>query len=556
MRKGLFLLNATIVGVLVFVSACSNSSSVKDAEAPITNDSIVVSPAGTFPIVNEKVMIKALIKGNSRVEEFATNLFTKEYEEKTNVHIEWEVAPEKNFKEKLNLVLASGDLPDVIIDMGLSPTQQMVYGKQGLFLPLNAYIEKYGVEMKKIFQDIPEVKEKITAPDGNIYSLPQVADCFHCRYSQRMWIYKPWLDKLGLTMPQTTEEYYQVLKAFKEKDPNGNGKADEIPLTTGIVPGGGGTLESMLMNSFLYNNQYNENKYLSLNKGKVDFAANKPEWQEGLKYLRKLYADKLIDPESFTQDLSQLKKLAENPDVPLVGSVPLTGLENFTQVEGKSGRWAEYVMLPPLKGPGGVQLASYDYYNQARIGRFTITKKAKYPEVAYRWVDALYENDMSLRSVDGREGTEWRRAKEDEKGIDGRKASWGKLQPFGTVQNIAWAQSVPSYRSDKLRMSMAVFKQPELEVILYQESKNKYQPYIQSKEVTLPPLFFEESQASEITDLKKTIEDYVTVMMAAFITGDKDITKEWDNYVKTLDGMNLKRYLEINQAAYDILKKK
>ncbi len=100
----------------------------------------------------KKSTLKILVKGSASVEDFATNDFTKWLEEKTNVHIEWEVAPEKSANEKLNLVLSSGDYPDVIMGFGVSPTQMMIYGNQGVFLPLNDLIDKHGVEIQKNVQ--------------------------------------------------------------------------------------------------------------------------------------------------------------------------------------------------------------------------------------------------------------------------------------------------------------------------------------------------------------------------------------------------------------------
>src|SRR5699024_2406165 len=140
--------------------------------------SVEVTPAGTFPIVEEETTLKVMIRGNSLVEDFETNEFTKWYEEKTNVHVEFEVVPESNVEERLNLALSSGDYPDVILEMGVTPTQQMIYGKQGVFLALNDLIEEYGEETKKMFETLPEIEEAITAPDGNIYALPHVNECY------------------------------------------------------------------------------------------------------------------------------------------------------------------------------------------------------------------------------------------------------------------------------------------------------------------------------------------------------------------------------------------
>lgn len=116
------------------------------------------------------------------------------------------------------------------MNMGVSRTQEMMYGQQGVFLSLNDLIKKQGYYINQMFDENPEYKEVITAPDGNIYAIPEVNECYHCSLSVKLWIYKPWLEKLDLKMPQTIEEFHQVLKAFKELDPNGNGKQDEIPL--------------------------------------------------------------------------------------------------------------------------------------------------------------------------------------------------------------------------------------------------------------------------------------------------------------------------------------
>jgi putative aldouronate transport system substrate-binding protein len=103
-------------------------------------------------------------------------------------------------------------------------------------------------------------------------------------------------------MPTTTEEFYQVLKAFKERDPNGNGKADEIPYI-----GTNASLlnypDAFLMNAFIYNNYFQNNFHLMINNGKVDAAFNKPEWKEGVKYINKLFKEGLMPLETFTQDL-------------------------------------------------------------------------------------------------------------------------------------------------------------------------------------------------------------------------------------------------------------
>lgn len=530
--------------------AATTDSGDKNADAGASD---VVTPAGEFPIVKEKTTLKVLVRGNPLVENFATNEFTKWYEEKTNVHIEWEVVPEQSMQEKLNLVLASQDYPDVVLGMGVSPAQQMIYGEQGVFVPLNEMIEKYGVETKKVFAENPYIKDTITAPNGNIYDLPEINDCYHCSMSQKLWIYEPWLKKLNLSMPTTTEELYQVLKAFKEKDPNGNGKADEIPLS-GSPKSWRSAVDAFLMNSFVYNSIFNkDNKHMFIKDGKIDVAYNKPEWKDGLTYLHKLYAEGLLSAESFTQDENQLKQIGEDPSGVRLGAVAGGFQGIWTEIGGKSNRWLEYKAVQPLKGPNGVQYAAYDPFGFTP-GSFIITKAAKNPEVAFRWADGLYSEEATLRANYGRPDVEWRYAKEGELGINGKPAKWQQLVNFGNVQNVAWMQTGPSYRSNEFRLSNVRASDTDLEVILYDQTKKNYEPYLPSKDIVVPPLFFTNEQASEVADLAKTINDYVDEMLSRFVIGDADIEKEWDSYVSTLDNMNLTRYLEIYQTALDAKK--
>lgn len=557
MRKVMVSCLLVLMMTVVVLGACTKPEEKREEKsstnqtAAQSEEKELLTPPGTYPIVNEKVTLKVMVRGNPLVENFATNEFTKWYEEKTNVHIEWEVVPEQSRYEKLNLSLTSGDYPDIIFGINVSAAQQMIYGSQGIFVPLNDLIEEHGVQTKKLFADNPLVKETITAPDGNIYALPDINECYHCSMSQKLWIYEPWLKALNLDMPTTTEELYEVLKAFKEGDPNGNNKADEIPLA--FTPKSWrSTIDAFLMNSFVYNPVFSSSsKYLYINEeGKVDVPFNKPGWKEGLAFMHRLYAEGLIAPESFTQDESQLIQLGENPDEVILGASAGGHQGVFTQLMGESGRWLEYKTVPPLKGPSGVQYAAYDPLGMT-IGSFIITDKAKYPEVALRWADGLYEFEHTLRSNYGRPGEEWREAEPGELGINGQPATWSELTSFGTVQNVNYAQTGPGMRSNEFRLSAVAKGDDDLEVILYNETKNNYEPYIPQDLLTMPPMFFTEEQASEIADLAKTIYDYVEEMMARFIIGDADLDAEWEGYLKTLRDMNLDRYLELYQQSYD-----
>ncbi len=531
-------------------SSLPPSGSAASPESSSSGNADSVTGPGELPITKEKTTIKIMTHANSLVEDFATNAFTKYLEEKTNIHIEWDILPEKSASEKLNLVLASGeDLPDVIMTMGISPAQQMIFGSQGLFRPLNDLIEQYGTETNKMFEAMPYVKDTITAPDGNIYAMPAPNEGFHAMFMQKMWIYKPWLDKLGLAMPTTTEEFYNVLQAFKTKDPNGNGKADEIPFS-GSPTGYLTQVHNFLLNSFTYSPM----SWLTANNGKIEVPYNKPEWKEGLKYLRRLYADGLMDAQALTQDGNQLKQLGENPDVPILGAVSTLHMGEFTQFFGESGRWLEYVAVPPLKGPAGVQVTPYDPYGVLNTGAYVITKDAKNPEAAFRLLDFMYNTETTLRSSYGEPGSEWEWAKDGEIGINGEQAVWKALKSWGNVQNVHWSLSGPIFNPSTLRLSQVDDPTNPLEKMLYTETKEKYDPYKAGLDQIVPPLYLSDEDSSEIADLQLTLHNRANEMLVRSITGDVDIDKEWDAYVSSLNDMNLARYLELYQKAYDAKK--
>jgi putative aldouronate transport system substrate-binding protein len=547
MKRGLKALVAITASSVVLLSACSDSGTKDAAQQTEAIVDDQVTPAGQFPITKEKTTLKVMVKGSSIVENFATNEFTKWLEEKTNIHIDWEVAPEKTFAEKLNVSLASGDYPDVLLNMSVSPVQQSIYGKDGVFIPLNPYIDKYGVEMKKMFEQVTYVKDLITMPDGKIYSVPQVNDCYHCSLGQKMWIYKPWLDKLGLKMPETTEEFYQVLKAFKEKDPNGNGKADEIPLV-GATNGPSSTLDLFLPSAFIekdFNLRF-------VKDGKVQLAYNQPEWKEALKYMNKMFAEGLISPQTFTQDRNQLKQMGMNPEIPILGAIASQNQTVFVEVD--NARFKDYVAVPPLKGPTGIRSTAYNPY-AVSAGQYVVTNKAKNPAAAFRMADLLLSEEATLRSTQGRPDQEWVRPAQGELGVNGKQAVWKPIVSFGKLQNIHWAQAGPSLRTNELRLSVAADPKNSLELILYNETK-KYEPFGTNPSKIVPPLFFTNEQAEELSTLEKTLTDYRTEFFAKTVTGSLDVEKEWNNYLSTLDKMNIKRYLEIYQQAYDQFKAK
>ena len=553
-RKAWILLGIIISLPLVSLSAGGDSD---EEERP----SLVVNSAGIFPIVDERITMTAFIPISSLVDDWQDNDFVRYLEEKTNVFLELETAPDgAEAMQKRNLLLASGDYPEIFIT-GFSKSEQQFYGSQGVFLPLNNLIAEYGVNTRKAFADYPLVEENMTMLDGTIYSLPDINDCFHCAYSQKMWIYQPWLEKLGLEMPATTEEFKDVLIAFRDRDPNGNGIRDEIPLS-GAISGYGTGVDGFIMNAFVYshgnlaeggasNNELAERgSRIFIKNGIITAAFAEPGWREGLRYMNDLYNERLLSGDAFIQDRSQYLQLGENPDVVLLGAGPAGHNGVFTQFYSESGRWLDYKVVPALEGPDGTRVSRYNpVYG---VGEWTITDRAAYPEAAFRLGDAFYEPDLMLHSTYGREGIEWVWAQPGEIGINGRQAVWKALVGYGDGGRSSWwHQRGPQVRSRDFRLGEVRGDDSLLSVILYEETRDKMAPYKVDSEMLLPPLAFSEDVSVEIVDFESTLTNYVNEMIARFIIGDADINTEWDDYLAELDNIGLPRYIELIQEAYD-----
>jgi len=523
---------------------------------------VAVAPAGEFPVVKDKITMKVFMCPNTAVSDYVNNEFTKWLEAQTNIKLEFDLPPVADAQNKLNLMLASDDLSEVIIGCNIRLDQMQILAEQGVALPLNDYIDKYGVETKNMFKTDPAVKDLITLLDGKIYGLPHYNDCYHCSMSQKMWVYKPWLDKLGLKVPETTAEFEAMLKAFKEKDPNGNGKADEIPLSGSKLVGGGwhSPIDQFLMNSFVYNDQVTPNgaRHLTLDNGTVKAAFTEQGWKEGLKYLANLYKQGLIDPQAFTNDSPTIQQLGEAKE-PILGAIGAGWYGVFTQNGGPSGRWKEYLPIPPLKGPSGMrQTPKTIFQPTGGQGNCVITKKAKNPEAAFRMCDLFYGFDSTTRSVFGVEGEDWVRGKPGEETIaPGGEPKYNVLKVWGgDPHNRNWMQTAPTFRTNDYRLFNQVYNPKDpLERSLYLWTKDLMEPYA-TKDKGVPPLVFTKDQSKQFGELNTTVYSAFDEWFANFVTGKKDVDKDWDAYVKNLKDSGLDKFLGIYQTAYDAKYKK
>ena len=184
-----------------------------------------------MPIVNEPVTLRMsanLYAANTPYPEMA---FFKMMEETTGVNIDWELIPQEAYQERKNLMLAGGDLPDAMYKSGLSDYDMLTYTPQGAFLAIDDYLASGLLpNASSILSKRPEVKGMMTLPDGKLYSLPWIEEMKLVYSDSFLHVSKPWLENLGMDPPETTEEFVNMLRRFKNEDANNNGDPnDEVP---------------------------------------------------------------------------------------------------------------------------------------------------------------------------------------------------------------------------------------------------------------------------------------------------------------------------------------
>lgn len=551
MKRKQSLLLVIIMLISVIASACSSGSSNTENGEQQGNQSS-----------GGPVKIKIFTQQDA-TQDLKNSAFTKFAEEKFNIKFDWEIIPYDGAKEKRQISLASGDYADTYmladyVDQ-FSQSEVLRYSKQGVFIPLNDLIDQYAPHIKAAFESNPTLRAMNTAPDGNIYGLVNYSECYHCSFPNKMWINTKWLKKLNLEEPKTTEEFKKVLEAFKTRDPNGNGKADEVPLS-GSIEDFGVRVIPFLMNGFIYDDDRN---YLMMKDGKVDTAANKPEWKEGLTYIKSLYDEGLIDMGAFTQNAEAFKRIGENANAEILGAGAAMHPAIFVDTGTGNRYGSDYNPLPPLTGPH----ASYAVNSGTSVtpgAKFVITNKAsKEAQIALmKLVDYIYTPEGQANASAGKEGVAWR------KPVEGERALGNDVAPaFASIpvpdgekpHNTAWTGMGHFYMPKSYRDSWVqeenIYAPNGYERRLY-EATLLYDGK-QPKEV-FPAwaLWIDPAETDEQSLLQVNIKNYVDQAALQFITDSKDINKDWDAYVKGLDDLGIKRFLEIMQHSYDTTYKK
>ncbi len=524
MKKLVSLLLAALM-VLSLASAFAETVDTSNRSPILTVDNNTLS----LPLVPEKetftvtVKKRPLSKNNFSEKECAIKT-----EEETNVHIEWNEIPESGWKEKINIMFASGDLTDLFVG-GID-----VVANHESLLPLNDLIKENAPYMSKLFEERPEFYNSLKLADGNIYSLPTGSSFEPDRVGDIAYINTEWLQKLNLEIPTTTEEFYQVLKAFKEKDPNGNGLNDEIPFSfvgsTDLYPlfGAFGVIEN--------------NEHIQIRNDKVVFSSNTEGFRAALEFFNKLYTEGLMDMEGFSQTQDQLTaKGKQSPSVLGVAleynSQNLVGMDNVES----------YQRLPTLKTEGFETYYPEVALTDGNLSGFAISSTCKDPATLIKWYDYL-SSDFTRRTrwSFGPENSTWKYTEE------GLWTNTTEFLPEGMTygemrHTVSAGAMAPCYASDG-KVGLKYFDETAMERF---ESLYVLEPFFPEQ---IMPAGFDDPSIKEERDILYTdIDPFVKNFIATSILEGVDDAK-WDDYKNKLNALNVTEYVRLWQETYNIRK--
>ena len=451
----------------------------------------------------------------------------KKFAELTNVTLDGVASKSgTNSKELFNLMLVSGNLPDIVGGNELKDEFNQ-YGMEGAFIPLNDLIKEHAPHIQKFLDSRPLVKAAITAPDGNIYYIPYIPDG---KPGRGYFIRQDWLDKLGLEVPTNIDELYKVLVAFRDMDPNGNGKKDEIPFFNRaaeevlrlVVFFGARSTGSDTYHDFLY-------------EGTVSHPYTTPEFKYGMTQVVKWYKEGLIDKEIFTRkNKARDQLLGDN----------LGGFTHdwFASTAGYNDTLAESVpgfKFLPILPPADINGRVMEEHGRAIVkpDGWAITVANEHTVESIKYFDMFFTDLGRTISNFGVEGLTYDL-------VDG-KPQFKESILAGNVLNQMWDIGA--------QIPVGFWQDYQYEVQWTNPIANKGIDAYVAADVILDPfpgLTLNVKEKIVYDKYWPNIKAYMLEQTQQWILGGADVEAEWPGYIDKLNKLKLDEVLTVMNSAY------
>ena len=421
-----------------------------------------------------------------------------------------------------NLMMASGDVADIV---GEKKENIEKYIDQGVFMDLTDLIEQHAPNIKKFLEENPQMKKGATYLDGKMYFVPFLADG---KAATGWYIRKDWLKKLGLEEPKTVDELYNVMKAFKEQDPNGNGQADEIPYFQR------GKSVGDLYSLFGVRPEWSVDE-----NGKVIYGQYTEEYKTAVENVAKWYKEGIIDREIYTRSQNARNyALQEN-----VGGVThdwFTSTSTFNTMLASEIEGFDFSPIAPPADINGKAWEPGSRSLEASSG-WAITTVCKNPEAMIKYMDFWFTEEGRRLANFGIEGEHYTM-------VDGKPTFTEKMfEGDTTVVQKLWeiGAQMPSnmgYHQDYYYEQQTLAPEVLDAVNMYVDGG-----YLADQ---FPLLTFTMEEQETINEKLPAIKTFVSETEQQWIMGSSDVTSEFDSYLKKLQNMGIEDVLKIYNDAY------
>ena len=462
-------------------------------------------------------------------------------EELTGVHINWREESYTDPKQKMNLMFSTGDTEDIVWDAWKhasgGPKKLL---DEGLIVSLNPYIEKYAPNLKKLLQETPGLLEQISTDDGRIFMFPTIRLDPITRANSGFAIRKDWLDRAGLPVPETIDEWYTMLKTFQDMDMNGNGLKDECFVSMGFEK----TSQSMDNFAVAYGLVAGTDLYVK--DGQVKYGAYEPEFKDFVAEMAKWYSEGLLDPEFSTQDSKQFdSKMVNDMGGAYYGS--LSGILGKCITARSDDSEYDLVPAPMPKAPDGKVHTGISGYGQMVPHGASICSTNENIVETVKWLDWHYSEEGTALYNWGIEGQSY-------EVVDGKNQFTDLItnNPDGLSKDEADAR----YAGGVLTQ-MPIVEDPEVFLALKSLPQQKAASQLWCQADTswlLSPLYFDSETTTENANIMSEIKTYVAEQFNKYVMGIESMDT-FDQFQQQLKNMGIETVLANYQASYDAVYK-
>ena len=496
------------------------------------------------PATKQPLTITYWVELNSNVAATLKNLGEvacyKEMEKITGVRVEFQHPPAGQAIEQFNLMVASGKYPDIIEYNWLrAPGGPGKYLKGKVILQLNDLIDKHAPNLKKVLNDRPDWKKAVQTDDGEFYVFPFLRGDARLLTASGPAIRGNYLDRLNIPLPQTIDDWHAMLVAFKTKDPNGNGKADEIPFTMNQS----GSKYRAISGCHLFIGAWGMTWDWYQVNGVVKYSLLQPEYKEFLKLLVGWYKEGLLDPEYITDNAAALD--AKWTDGRLCSGYLWAGSGIGKYMGLMIPKDPSYRLvgapLPTLKAGEKPMLGQRDQWYPGGFSA-AITTAAKRPAETAQWLDFGYGPQGHMLLNHGVEGVSYTLVNGYPKYTD-----LIMKNPQGLPLAHAMGQHQRSNHAGPFVQDVRFFEQylqyPEqLEAIKHWASP--------TNDRHLPPITATQDESKRFATIMNDVGTRALEAFDKIVTGAQPVDS-WDQVVGQLKQMGVEEAVQLRQAALD-----